>query len=278
MNKIKLNSLDIELILAHVLKKTREYIIAHPEYKLTKSQIAKCKLLIKKRVNSLPIAYITGEKEFYGLKFKINKNVLIPRPETELMVEEALKLVASNPQPTTIIDMGTGSGCIIITLAKKIKNCQFFAIDISTKALVIAKQNANLNSVVKKIKFIKSNLLESIINNSKYKLKNSKLIILANLPYLTPTQIKNSPSIKYEPKLALTAGLDGLKYYGRLFQQICALRIARCELRDINILCEIDPSQTVKIKQMVKRELPKATLQIKKDLSGLNRLVIIKIT
>jgi release factor glutamine methyltransferase len=269
--KTKLNILDIELILAYVLKKSREFIIAHPEHKLTKSQIAKSKLLIKKRLKGVPIAYLTGHKEFYGLDFKVNKNVLIPRPETELMIEEASNLITRNPQPITLVDIGTGSGCIIITLASLIKNCKLLAIDISEKALVVTKQNAKLNNVYKKIKFLKGDLLKPIIN-SKFVIHNSKLIITANLPYLTPTQIKNSPTIKYEPKLALTAGLDGLKYYRQLFKQIKTLPNVKY------VLCEIDPSQTLKIKKLIKRELPKANCQIKKDLSGLNRLVVISIS
>ncbi len=114
-------------------------------------------------------------------------------------------------------------------------------------------------------------MLKPILKNSKFVIRNSKLIILANLPYLTPNQIKNSPSIKHEPKLALSAGSDGLKYYRQLFKQLRALRVKGYTL------CEIDPNQTAKIEQLVKHELPGAMLQIKKDLSGLNRLAIIKI-
>ena len=264
--KTKLNIFDIELILAYVLKKSREFIIAHPEHKLTKSQITNSKLLIKKRLKGVPIAYLTGHKEFYGLNFKVNKNVLIPRPETELMVDETLKITNGK---TIIADIGTGSGCIIITLAGLIKNCKLFGIDISEKALAVAKQNAKLNNAYKKIKFLKGDLLEPILKNKKFVIGNSSLVILANLPYLTPTQIKNSPSIKREPKLALAAGSDGLKYYRRLFKQIKMLHNISY------VLCEIDPSQTLKIKQLIKRELSETTIQIKKDLTGLNRLVII---
>lgn len=266
--KTKLNIFDIELILAYVLKKSREYIITHPEHKLTKLQITKSKLLIKKRLKGLPMAYLAGHKEFYGLNFKVNKNVLIPRPETELMIDETLKLTTSNSHPTTIVDVGTGSGCIIITLASLIKNCKLFGIDISENALKVARHNSRLNNLSKKIKFLKGDLLKPIIN-SKFVTRNSKLIITANLPYLTPAQIKNSPTIKYEPKSALTAGSDGLKYYRRLFKQIKMLSNVSY------VLCEIDPSQTEKIKQFIKRELPKASYQIKKDLASLNRLVII---
>ena len=268
--KTKLNPLDIELILAYVLKKSREFIITHPEYKLIKNQELKCKKLITQRKNYVPIAYLTGRKEFYGLNFKVNKNVLIPRPETELMVDETLKLATHNTKHETIVDVGTGSGCIIITLAKLIKNCKLFGIDISENALKVARHNSKLNNVNKKIKFLKGNLLKPILD-SKLVIRNSKLIIVANLPYLTPTQIKKSPSIKHEPKLALTAGPDGLKYYRQLFKQIKTLHTIGY------VLCEIDPDQTTKIKQLIKLELPKASYQIKKDLSGLNRLVIISI-
>lgn len=264
--KTKLNIFDIELILAYVLKKSREFIIAHPEHKLTKLQITNSKLLIKKRLKGLPIAYITGHKEFYGLDFKVNKNVLIPRPETELMVDETLKITNGK---TIIADIGTGSGCIIITLAGLIKNCKLFGMDISEKALAVAKQNAKVRNVYKKIKFLKGDLLEPILKNKKFVIGNSSLVILANLPYLTPTQIKNSPTIKYEPKSALTAGSDGLKYYRQLFKQIKMLRNVSYAL------CEIDPNQTLKIKKLIKRELPETTIKIKKDLAGLNRLVII---
>lgn len=276
--------LEAEILLSKILNKPREFLLAHGEKKLSLSQISNFKSLISRRLKGEPAAYIIGHKEFYGLKFKVDKNILIPRPETELMIEEALKLVTHNSRPTTLIDIGTGSGCVIITLAKKISGCESLATDISTKALTIAKQNARLHGVAKNIKFLKGDLLKPILKNWKLEIacpalsrRNWKFVILANLPYLTPSQIKNSPSIKYEPKLALSAGPDGLKYYRQLFRQINELRAASCELRDIIVLCEIDPGQTEKIKQLIKRELPGATFQIKKDLSGLNRLVIISI-
>jgi len=291
---INIPHLEAEILLSHILKKPREFLLAHGEKKLSSSQISNFKSFIYRHLKGEPIAYIIGHKEFYGLNFKINKNVLVPRPETELMVEEALRLITlpvwqagRNAQPVTLADIGTGSGCVIITLAKKITNpparragCEFLATDISVKALAIAKQNAKLNRVEKNIKFLRGNLLEPLTkildsrfrgNDKKKILFNSKFIITANLPYLTPSQIKNSSSIKYEPKSALDGGPDGLKYYRRLFKQIKILDNA-CYL-----LCEIDSSQTAKIKQLIKRELLGATLQIKKDLSGLNRLVIISI-
>jgi release factor glutamine methyltransferase len=281
----KIDLLDLELIISRVIKKPREFVLAHPEHKV----IANCELRIanyvKRRISGEPLAYIFGEKEFYGLNFKVNKNVLVPRPETELLVEEALYLASRNSQSATLIDVGTGSGCIIITLAKQLKNSKFFAIDISKPALKIAHQNAKLHKVNKQIKFLQSNLLESIIKKIKNKKliidnpEHSGLIIVSNLPYLTPTQIKNSPTIRSEPKLALIAGRDGLKYYRKLFNQIKNLQATSPEYSGlqakISVLCEIDPSQNLKIKKIIKKNLPQVKIKIKKDLCGLNRLVIV---
>ncbi|MDP2708616.1 MAG: peptide chain release factor N(5)-glutamine methyltransferase [bacterium] len=271
----KLNSKNIanpcmesEILLSHVLKKPREFILTHGEKKLSPSRTDEFKLLISERIKGKPIAYLTGRKEFYSLDFKVNKNTLIPRPETELMVEEAIKLAAHSSQPITFVDVGTGSGCVIITLAKLIKQPKFFATDISDKAITVARQNAEFHGVDKKIKFFKGNLLSPLFSNLSFGI-NNPLIILANLPYLTPAQIKNSPTIKYEPKSALDGGPDGLKYYRQLFRQLQALR-------DIFVLCEIDPGQSGKIKQLSKQLLPDVKLQIKKDLRGLDRLAIIK--
>jgi len=287
--KIKFPHLEAEILLSEILKKPREFLLVHGEKKLTTRQISNFNSKISRRLKGEPIAYLTGHKEFYGLDFKVNKNVLVPRPETELMVEEALKLIARNSQRVTLVDIGTGSGCIIITLAKQTADCELIAIDISAKALNIARQNARKHNVHKKIKFIKGNLLKPIIN-SKFVIRlspealakggNSKLIIVANLPYGWKEWKNNcsmdSVGLKYEPPVALFTGKNGLALYEKLFKQINILAVGGGALCNINVLCEFDPRQTVKIKQLIKRELPQAKLQIKKDLSGLNRLAIIK--
>ena len=260
--KIDFPHLEAEILLSAILKKPREFLPAHEEKILTAKQLSGFEHQLTKRLKGLPIAYLTGHKEFYGLDFMVNKSVLIPRPETELMVDEAAKLATQSTRSLTLVDLGTGSGCIIITLAKML-NQKFIAVDISSEALIVAKKNARLHGVDKKIKFIKSDLLSPVV-------LTSPLIILANLPYLTPSQIKESPSIKYEPKLALTAGPDGLKYYRKLFKQIK-------KFHDITVLCEIDPGQKTPIKQLTEQYLPHAKIQIKKDLAGLNRLAIINI-
>ena len=139
-NNIPTPRIDAEILLSHILKKPREYIFTHPEKQLTKSVVMRYALRVTRRIKGEPIAYITGHKEFYGLDFYVNKNVLVPRPETELMIDEALKLATRNSQLATIIDVGTGSGCIIISLAKNLKskfhisNFKILATDISTIA------------------------------------------------------------------------------------------------------------------------------------------------
>ncbi|MFH1822918.1 MAG: peptide chain release factor N(5)-glutamine methyltransferase [Patescibacteria group bacterium] len=275
-NNKKNPHLEAEILLSFILNSRREYILTHPEKKLTKSQIRRYELCIIRRCKDEPIAYIIRNKQFYGLEFFVNKHVLIPRPETELMVDEALNLITHNSQPITLIDVGTGSGCMIISLLKKFKTknlkskIQFYAIDISKPALSIARKNAKLHKVDNKINFIHGNLLQPVIKNLKLlEIRNYNLVILANLPYLTPAQIKNSPSIKLEPKLAFSAGKDGLKYYRQLFKQI-KLIPAPC-----NILCEIDPSQKTKIIKLINNVLPKAIIKIKKDLKGHDRLISI---
>lgn len=283
--KINNPPLEAEILLANVLNKPREFLLTRGEKNLTPVQISNFKFLISRRFKGEPIAYLTGRKEFYGLDFLVNKNVLIPRPETELMVDETIKLLAHGSQHITLIDVGTGSGCIIISLAKmlnyesRIMNYGLLATDLSIKALAVAKKNARIHQINKNIKFIKGDLLTPIIHNSLFMIPNSQLIILSNLPYGWPAWKNNCSldaiGLKFEPPIALFTGQRGLKLYERLFKQIRTLRVARCALRDITALCEFDPRQTVMMKKLIKKSLPRAKRQIKKDLSGLNRLVII---
>lgn len=260
---------EIEILLTFLLKKSREYLLTHPELKISQKNYQKFKKLEKKRLKAWSIAVLIGQKEFYGLNFIVNKNVLVPRPETELIIDEVLKIFQEKPNNYSIIDLGTGSGAIIITLAKILKNniLKFLAVDISALALKVARQNAKLYKLNKKIKIYQGNLLDPVSKS----LNNKNLIITANLPYLTEKQIKNSPSIWREPKLALDGGQDGLKYYRALFKQIRALKYKSLEL-----LVEIDPSQTAKIKTLAKKYFLPKCLEIKKDLANHNRLLIIR--
>jgi release factor glutamine methyltransferase len=282
LEKQKTPELDAELLLSHTLKQTREHLFSYPEKTVNLKQAETFENLIKKRKAGWPLAYLCGHKSFYGNNFIVNENVLIPRPETELLLETALS-EAIKGKAQTIIDIGTGSGCIIISLLKKLyeqkpalaARNEFLAGDISREALLIAKKNARLNNVADKIKFYQGNLLLPIINKLK---KNSKpIIITANLPYLTPKQIKNSPSIKKEPLLALTAGQDGLKYYRALFVQLRELQTHREKTLQIKGFFEIDPSQKNKITRLAAGDFTAKKIEIKKDLKGHNRLLTIEI-
>ena len=283
INKLKQNNistphLDAEILLSYILKKPREHILTYSNFELNNKQIIKFEKLIQERLKNKPIAYLINYKSFYNLDFYVNKNVLIPRPETELMIDEAILKIqkTKNKNDWLIVDIGTGSGCIIISIAKNLlnnKKYNFLAIDISKQALKIANQNAKLNKINKKINFIDGNLLLPFLKNKKLKTKKYNLIILANLPYLTPNQIKKSPTIQYEPQIALTAENDGLKYYKKLFFQISKLSLNN--YNQITSICEFDSSQTQKIRDISKKYLPNYKIKIKKDLSKKNRFIIL---
>lgn len=279
--KIEDFSFEGELLLSFVLDKPREFLFTHPEKKLTLIENIKFQYLLTKRCKWIPLAYITGSKEFYGLNFLVNKNTLIPRPETELIVDESLAIIYDNLEKDNIniIDLGTGSGCIIITLTKLIKekfakfnskDNNFIGVDINDKTLEIAKQNSLKHNLNNDIKFIQSDLLTKINKKACF---SNLTIITANLPYLTPDQVKNSPTIQKEPERALIAGNDGLFYYRKLFEQINEIDI----VSPLYILCEIDDTQKESISKLIKEKLPQSEFIIKKDLQSLERLVIIKI-
>lgn len=289
--------LDAEVLLCFILNKEKEFLYTHPEYQLTKKQTTEYTKLLKRRAKNEPIAYLVGHKEFFGLDFIVNKNVLIPRPDTEIMIEEVLKktseiasLRSQNQKPhfldvasvakqsallntkINLIDIGTGSGCIPITLAhtfKQNKNINVLASDVSTAALKVAAQNAKNNKV--KVTFLKGDLLTPILKN-KILTQQIPLIITANLPYLTASQIKKEPSIHKEPYLALYGGKDGLVLYKKLLEQIKKLLLKQSIPF---IFLEIDPSQVIKIKKLITKILPLSSTEIKKDLGNKNRLVII---
>ncbi|MDR3558826.1 MAG: peptide chain release factor N(5)-glutamine methyltransferase [Candidatus Pacebacteria bacterium] len=273
----KIPPFEIELILAHILKKSREYVLAHPERTLNKTQNSKFNQLVKRRENHEPMAYILGQKEFYGLDFKVTQDTLIPRPETELLVEEIIKL---EPKNKTVIDIGTGSGNIIISLAKNIKNKNnFFAADISEKALRIARRNAKNHGVDKKIKFIKSDLLNYFFKNKKsLKIVNCKLIIASNLPYLSQKiYATTAPNVKnFEPKSALFSNKDGLAHYEKLFQQIKKLQ-NNCNVPHIMCYAEFSPEQKPSLAKLIKKYFPKANIKFRKDLGGKWRIAEIKL-
>ncbi|MFA5124240.1 MAG: peptide chain release factor N(5)-glutamine methyltransferase [Patescibacteria group bacterium] len=261
--------LDAELLLASVLARSREFVLAHPEFKLTAKQLGRFKSLLERRINYEPIAYILGSKEFFGLELKVNRNVLIPRPETETVVEMALdycrRLKIKKPW---LIDVGTGSGAIALALKKTLPQAEVLAVDNSTPAVALAKQNAKHHEL--EIKFIKSDLLSRV---SDTELKGS--VIVANLPYLSPITIKRyAPALKrqlaYEPKVALYAGRYGTDAYDNLFRQLVSRPV-----RPRAVFCEIGPCHWREYYRVAKKYFPLQKLEIKPDLAGKKRCLII---
>ncbi len=273
--------LDAEILLSRTLKQPREFFLSHPEVTISWLERLRFHYTLNKRKRGTPLAYLTGHKEFYGLDFVVNKHTLIPRPETELLVECAIEEIGklgNKEIPITLIDAGTGSGCIPIAVAKTVqqRNITTLAIDISRGALKIAKQNAKRHDT--NITFLHGNLLSPLIRNSTlFLIRNSSLVITANLPYLTQEQFDEEPSIQCEPHSALVAEENGLALYRRLLEQVNFL-ISQFRNFPITIFLEIDPSQTDRIQKLIKQHLPQSTIEIKKDLREQDRVVIISLT
>lgn len=274
--------LDGELLLAFLLKRNREYILTHPESLISQKLYKDFRALEKKRLANWPLAYLIGYKAFYGRDFVVSPAVLTPRPETEMIVEEIISLVSRDPRQTAdIIDIGTGSGAIIISVAAELRcyrphvfaHASFRAVDISARALNVARRNTNKYKLDQRISFYHGNLLEPLnLGHSRdvqQKSQANNLIISANLPYLTKKQITVSPSISREPELALDGGPDGLKYYRELFHQFKKISQNRDKFC---LLCEIDPSQRINMLKLAKKYLPDAKIKIKKDLAGRYRM------
>jgi len=205
-----INSTETEIILANILRKDRSFLNAHPETKLAKHLESEFELKCKRRLAGEPLSYVLGSKEFYGLKFYVDKNVLIPRPETEDLVERVIKY--AKDKEVNIADVGTGSGCIAVSLAKNLPLASIFATDIDERALRVAKRNAKLHHMESRINFSLGNLLSSIEANLD--------IIVANLPYIKTEKLAAlEPEIKdWEPRRALDGGADGMSLYNQLFQ------------------------------------------------------------
>lgn len=258
--------LDVEILMSHVLKKPKSYIHTHIEKQLTSNQATKFNSLVNKRQRGTPIAYLTGNQEFYGLKFSISKDVLIPRPDTEILVEETIKEArfikqSKNGDKIIIADIGTGSGCIAIALAKYLPFAKIIATDISPKIISLAKKNAKQHKVLKCIKFIAGDLLKPLK-------KTVPDIIVANLPYLTKNEL---PNVKHEPQQALYGGKMGMELIERLIMQGSAKKFSKT-----TFLLEISPNQKKVTDYLVERHFQNKIVLFTRDLGGRERVVKIK--
>ncbi len=251
--------LDAEILLAYLFNQPKSFLYTYPAKKLTTNQEQKYRTYIAKRKNLYPIAYITNNREFYYNNFFVDENVLIPRPETELLIDEAIKLIKKN-NINHIADIGTGSGAIAITLKKLFPKSNIYATDISKPALKIAKKNATLHHA--KINFLYGNLLEP--------LKNKSIdLLLANLPYVSYDIYHSVKSIKHEPQNALLAKNNGIFYYQNLIAMIL-----KSKQKIKYLILEINPRQEKLLQKDLQKLKPKKIL-IKKDLNKKNRFIII---
>ncbi|MBI4713721.1 peptide chain release factor N(5)-glutamine methyltransferase [Candidatus Uhrbacteria bacterium] len=280
--------LDAEVILSHILNLSRARLFAHGNDFLKPHQQERLLSLIERRCSFEPVAYITGEKTFYGRSFFVNPFVLIPRPATETLIHEALNLAEqiNDTEHTLFADIGTGSGAIAVTLALETQ-IPVVATDIQPHALSVAKTNASKHKVEDFIDFKEGDLLMPIVHlfesmraSSKQQISSvypfKHLILCANLPYLTHNQMETIQNdVRFEPKEALEAGPDGLESYWRLFKQLNKMRSLLP--RYIFSLIEIDPSQSSRAVELITHQFPRAKTQIKKDLQGLDRIIISEI-
>jgi release factor glutamine methyltransferase len=260
--------LNIELLLCKVIKSKRFDLYVNFDKPLSAEELSELKALIKRRLDFEPLQYILGETEFMGLPFKIDKRALIPRPETERLVEEcinACKNLFKDLEKTSILDIGTGSGNIAISLAKFLQNSLVTAIDASEDALILAKENAELNLVQDRIKFDLIDILKSNISA-----EESYNLIVSNPPYVQISEFESlQKEIKdHEPDIAVTDFSDGFTFYKRISD------ISKYHLTVSGILAfEIAYNQGETVKSIMEKENFK-NIRIIKDYAGLDRIVI----
>lgn len=262
--------LEAQLIIAHVLNKPRTWILAHPETPLTAPQLDSVEQAISRLKAGEPLPYILGHWEFFGLDFDLTPDVLIPRPETELLVERAVAWLQSAPKPQSVADIGTGSGAIAVSLAVHVPELQVMATDISPKALEVAHRNARKFHVEHHIEFVECDLLPS----SSINLRSSSFdLICANLPYI-PTKTLHSLTIYgHEPTIALDGGADGLDLIRRL------LALAPKWLAPSgHILLEIEATIGTSALSLAYDSFSETEIHLHQDLAGRGRLLEIQLS
>ena len=265
LEKISTPKLKARLLLQYVLKKPRQYIIVYDKNEITKQEQWEYFVNIEKLTKGIPLQHITHRQEFMKMDFYVDENVLIPRPDTEILVEEVIN-IANKIENPVILDLCTGSGAIGISIAKNVKDAKVYAIDISEKALEIAKRNAEDLKVKKKVNFIKSDLFE--------KLKKMKFdIIVSNPPYIKKEDINYlSEEVQKEPKIALDGGSDGLDFYRKIVKQGYEY------LKMGSYLCfEIGFDQKIDVIEIIENENKYIDTYCKKDLYGNDRIIITKV-
>lgn len=261
-NNIESPKLKARLLMQYILKKPRQHIIVYDNNEITKKEQFEYFVNIEKITAGVPLQHITHSQEFMKMDFYVDENVLIPRPDTEILVEEVIKIANKMDNPI-ILDLCTGSGAIAVSIAKYVKNAKIYAVDISEKALEIAKKNARKMEVGKQIEFIKSDLFN--------KIKKMKFdIIVSNPPYIKKRDISYlSSEVQKEPQIALDGGEDGLDFYRKILSQaIDYLKLGSY------ICLEIGYNQKNNVIELIENENKYVDTYSKKDLYGNDRIVV----
>lgn len=262
-HNIEKPSLTAEVLLRHILKFNRVQFYQSMDYEINPTQANSLHSLLSRHLDGEPVAYLTGHKEFYGYDFLVDNRALIPRPETELLVEKTLELVKHHGT-VTIADIGTGCGAIAISLALNLSQVKIYATDISAIALELATLNFRQYRVLDKICLLQGNLLEPI--------SEPVDIIVANLPYVKEGDIAKSRSLGFEPRLALDGGLDGLEK----IRHFCAQTVDKVKSGS-SILLEIGEGQSGEVISLLKNCFPIGSINVFKDFREVERVVSVHI-
>jgi release factor glutamine methyltransferase len=259
--------LEAELLVGEVARQGRAALLAHLEHPLAPEQEQRLGAFLARRLKREPLAYILGRKEFYGLEFAVRPGVLIPRPETELLVESVLARIAHIRErgvEPRVADIGTGCGNIAIAIAVHAPDVRIYAVDSSPEALAVARENAGRLGVSERVTLLPGDLLSP--------LPEQVDIVAANLPYVPSGRLRSlQPELRWEPVEALDGGADGTDVLRRLLLQ----SQARLKKEGV-LLLEIDPEQRDALTCEVLRRFPNARITVEKDLAGLDRMLVVQ--
>ena len=261
--------LEAELLIRHVTGIDRAALFADPDRTITVAESQQLDMLLARRCKREPLPYIMGHWEFYGLDYIVNDSVLIPRPETETLVDEALLNALPTVQgnrPITIADVGTGTGCVAISLAKRLPHATVVATDLSADALAVAKQNVERHNAQSQVRLVECDLLAGA--------EGPIDIIVSNPPYLPDDDISTlQPEVAtYEPRFALVGGTDGLSIIKRLLKQASKLLSPNGA-----VMLEFNPPQTEALLSIARSIWPDASPRVGKDLAGLDRVLVVEL-
>lgn len=254
--------LDAQLLLCEVMQRDRAWLLAHPEELLNMQQSRTYADMLKRCLNGEALPYVLGWWEFYGRRFSIDPSVLIPRPETELLIEHALEYALRQEDIGLVLDVGTGSGCIAVTLALELPRVRVVAADIDTAALRVARTNAKRHGVAQRIHLVCDNLAGSLAGPFD--------LICANLPYVPKERLSKLDVAKREPQRALDGGESGLELIRRLLVGLPRLLSLKGRA-----LFEVDTDHADQVRKRTLSTLPDAAVRIQSDLSGRDRLMVV---